>query len=73
MLPELWQRMMSVDLNGPMLMSKAFLPLMQRRGWGRIINVSSATVANASPVPIATARPSWAWLDSPARSRLRWE
>jgi NAD(P)-dependent dehydrogenase (short-subunit alcohol dehydrogenase family) len=50
---ELWQRVMNVDLNGPMLMSKAFLPLMQGRGWGRIINVSSATVAIASPVSIA--------------------
>jgi NAD(P)-dependent dehydrogenase (short-subunit alcohol dehydrogenase family) len=50
---ELWQRVMNVDLNGPMLMSKALLPLMQGRGWGRIINVSSATVAIASPVSIA--------------------
>ena len=50
---ELWQRVMSVDLNGTMLMCKAFLPLMQGRGWGRVINVSSATVAIASPVSIA--------------------
>src|ERR1700751_1985231 len=50
---EFWQRVMSVDLNGPMLMCKAFLPLMQGRGWGRVINVSSATVAIASPVSIA--------------------
>jgi NAD(P)-dependent dehydrogenase (short-subunit alcohol dehydrogenase family) len=50
---ELWQRVMTVDLNGPMLMCKAFLPLMRKRGWGRVINVSSATVAIASPVSIA--------------------
>jgi NAD(P)-dependent dehydrogenase (short-subunit alcohol dehydrogenase family) len=50
---EVWQRVMSVDLNGPMLMCKAFLPLMQGRGWGRVINMSSATVAIASPVSIA--------------------
>jgi NAD(P)-dependent dehydrogenase (short-subunit alcohol dehydrogenase family) len=50
---ELWQRVISVDLNGPMLMCKAFLPLMQGRGWGRVINMSSATVAIASPVSIA--------------------
>ena len=50
---ELWQSVMSVDLNGPMLMCKAFLPLMQGRGWGRVINLSSATVAIASPVSIA--------------------
>jgi NAD(P)-dependent dehydrogenase (short-subunit alcohol dehydrogenase family) len=50
---ELWQRVMSVDVNGTMLMCKAFLPLMQGHGWGRVINVSSATVAIASPVSIA--------------------
>jgi NAD(P)-dependent dehydrogenase (short-subunit alcohol dehydrogenase family) len=48
-----WQHLMNVDLTGPMLMCKAFLPLMQGRGWGRIINISSATVAIASPVSIA--------------------
>ena len=50
---ELWQRVMTVDVNGTMLMCKAFLPLMRGRGWGRVINVSSATVAIASPVSIA--------------------
>jgi 3-oxoacyl-[acyl-carrier protein] reductase len=50
---QLWQRVMTVNLNGPMLMCKAFLPLMGGRGWGRVINVSSATVAIASPVSIA--------------------
>jgi NAD(P)-dependent dehydrogenase (short-subunit alcohol dehydrogenase family) len=50
---ELWQHVMNVNLNGPMLMCKAFLPLMQGRGWGRVINLSSATVAIASPVSIA--------------------
>jgi NAD(P)-dependent dehydrogenase (short-subunit alcohol dehydrogenase family) len=49
----LWQRVMSVNLNGPMLMCKAFLPLMRGRGWGRVINVASATVAIASPLSIA--------------------
>ena len=49
----LWQRIMAVNLNGPMLMCKAFLPLMRGRGWGRIINMASATVAIASPVSIA--------------------
>jgi NAD(P)-dependent dehydrogenase (short-subunit alcohol dehydrogenase family) len=50
---DLWQRIMAVNLNGPMLMCKAFLPLMRGRGWGRIINMASATVAIASPVSIA--------------------
>jgi len=50
---DLWRRIMSVNLNGPMLMCKAFLPLMQGRGWGRVVNLASATVAIASPVSIA--------------------
>ena len=50
---EVWQRIMAVNLNGPMLMCKAFLPLMRGRGWGRVINMASATVAIASPVSIA--------------------
>ena len=50
---DLWQRVMTTDLNGPMLMCKAFLPLMQGRGWGRVVNLASATVAIASPVSIA--------------------
>jgi NAD(P)-dependent dehydrogenase (short-subunit alcohol dehydrogenase family) len=39
---DLWRRIMTVNLNGPMLMCKAFLPLMADRGWGRIINMASA-------------------------------
>jgi NAD(P)-dependent dehydrogenase (short-subunit alcohol dehydrogenase family) len=50
---DLWKRVMAVDLNGPMLVCKAFLPLMRGRGWGRIVNLASATVAIASPVSIA--------------------
>ena len=50
---DLWRRVMTVDLDGPMLMCKAFLPLMRGRGWGRVINIASATVAIASPVSIA--------------------
>src|SRR5579863_4610210 len=50
---DLWQHVMTTDLDGTMLMCKAFLPLMRGRGWGRVINIASATVAIASPVSIA--------------------
>jgi len=50
---ELWQRVMAINLNGTMLMCKAFLPLMRGHGWGRVINVASATVKIASPGSIA--------------------
>jgi NAD(P)-dependent dehydrogenase (short-subunit alcohol dehydrogenase family) len=42
--PELWREVMAVNLDGPMLMCKAFVPLMRRRGWGRIVNISSDSV-----------------------------
>ena len=50
---ELWQHIMDVNLNGNFLMCKAFLPLMRGRGWGRVINITSATVAIPSPVSVA--------------------
>lgn len=50
---DLWRSIMAVNLNGPMFMCKAFVPLMGGRNWGRIINMASATVAIASPVSIA--------------------
>jgi NAD(P)-dependent dehydrogenase (short-subunit alcohol dehydrogenase family) len=55
---DLCQRIMAVNLSGPMLMCKAFLPLMRGQGWGRVINVASATVAIASPVSIASSQTS---------------
>ena len=50
---DLWQHVLSVNLSGPMLMCKTFLPLMRGRGWGRVINSASASVAIPSPVSIA--------------------
>ncbi len=38
---EEWDRMMAVNLRGMFLASKAVLPGMKERGWGRIINISS--------------------------------
>jgi 3-oxoacyl-[acyl-carrier protein] reductase len=36
-----WDRMMAVNLRGMFLASRAVLPGMKSRGWGRIINISS--------------------------------
>jgi citronellol/citronellal dehydrogenase len=36
-----WDILMSVNVRGPMLMSRAFLPHMLERGEGRIINITS--------------------------------
>lgn len=36
-----WQRMMSVNLQGPFAASQEVLPSMRSQGWGRIINITS--------------------------------
>lgn len=38
-----WDRVLAVNLTGPFLCSKAVLPLMQARGVGSIVNVSSVS------------------------------
>jgi NAD(P)-dependent dehydrogenase (short-subunit alcohol dehydrogenase family) len=40
---EEWRRVLSVNLDSIFLFSKAFVPAMVQRGWGRVISVSSTT------------------------------
>ncbi len=47
-----WWDAVSINLLGPMLMSRAVLPIMRKQGHGKIINVSGAGV---SPKPECTA------------------
>jgi NAD(P)-dependent dehydrogenase (short-subunit alcohol dehydrogenase family) len=51
---ERWIEAISVDLIGPYLMCRAFVPGMLASGWGRIINVSSASSLHP-PGALATA------------------
>lgn len=37
-----WRKVMAVNLDGPFLMCKAFLPHMRREKYGRIVNIASA-------------------------------
>jgi NAD(P)-dependent dehydrogenase (short-subunit alcohol dehydrogenase family) len=39
-----WQDVVRINLDSELLMTKAFLPLIEGRGWGRIINIGSASV-----------------------------
>ncbi len=39
-----WRHILTVNLDGVFLASRAVLPLMQGRGWGRIINIGSTSV-----------------------------
>ncbi|MEJ0084513.1 MAG: SDR family NAD(P)-dependent oxidoreductase [Pseudomonadota bacterium] len=45
---ELWSRVLRVNLDSQFLGAKALVPLMQRNGWGRIVNVSSNSIAIAA-------------------------
>ena len=38
-----WRRVIDINLTGTFLMIRAMLPLMKGRGWGRIVNIGSAT------------------------------
>jgi 3-oxoacyl-[acyl-carrier protein] reductase len=40
---EQWDRVMQVNLRGMWFTSRAFVPLMKERGYGKIINIASAT------------------------------
>jgi 3-oxoacyl-[acyl-carrier protein] reductase len=43
-----WDRMMAVNLRGAWLMARAFVPAMQERGYGKVINISSGTALKGS-------------------------
>jgi 3-oxoacyl-[acyl-carrier protein] reductase len=44
---EEWSKIMAINLTGPMLLTKAVAPIMQRQKQGRIVNISS--VAGLGP------------------------
>lgn len=43
-----WDLMMAVNLRGIWLMSRAFVPGMQERGYGKVVNISSGTALKGS-------------------------
>jgi 3-hydroxybutyrate dehydrogenase len=47
--PERFQAMVAVMLEAPFRLARAVLPGMYRRGWGRVVNVSSVHGLRASP------------------------
>jgi 3-oxoacyl-[acyl-carrier protein] reductase len=36
-----WDRVLNVNLRGPLLCTRAVVPLMRANGWGRVVNISS--------------------------------
>jgi len=45
--PEVWEKIMAVNLTGPMRLTRAVAPVMKAQGRGRIVNIAS--VAGLSP------------------------
>ena len=45
-----WRQIIDINLTGVFLMTKAMLPLMKGRGWGRIVNIGSGSVYEGVPV-----------------------
>lgn len=41
-----WRRINAVNLEAPFLLAKAFVPIMRRNQFGRIVNIASGSVAN---------------------------
>jgi NAD(P)-dependent dehydrogenase (short-subunit alcohol dehydrogenase family) len=46
---EEWQATLAVNVTAPMLLIRALAPGMRERGWGRIVNVVSATARLGGP------------------------
>ncbi|MBK4994881.1 SDR family oxidoreductase [Pseudomonas sp. S37] len=46
---ETYNRVLSVNLVGPFLGARTFVPLMEKAGWGRIVNISSDSIGTNLP------------------------
>ena len=44
---EVWNRLLTINLTGPFLLTKAVAPIMKKQGAGRIVNISS--IAGLAP------------------------
>lgn len=49
MTEEAWDRIIGVNLKGPFLVTREFVPEMLEAGWGRIINISSSSAQSGAP------------------------
>jgi len=47
--PELWRRMLDVNLSGPFYCAQQVVPQMQSAGWGRIITIASTAGQRGYP------------------------
>lgn len=49
---DMWDRMIDVHLRGTFLFTRAVLPAMKKKKWGRIINLSSQLAHKGSPMMV---------------------
>jgi len=47
--PDTWDRVLRVNVTGAFLMCQAFIPAMREEGYGKVVNISSATVLTGRP------------------------
>ncbi|MGF6598894.1 NAD(P)-dependent dehydrogenase (short-subunit alcohol dehydrogenase family) [Paraburkholderia sp. GAS448] len=47
--PEVWRRVIDVNLIGPYLTSRAIVPVMLKQGYGRIVNIASVAGKEGNP------------------------
>ena len=47
--PEVWRRVIEVNLIAPYLTCRAVVPQMRKQGWGRIVNVASVAGKEGNP------------------------
>jgi 3-oxoacyl-[acyl-carrier protein] reductase len=47
--PEVWELVLRVNVTGAFLMCRAFIPAMKTAGYGKVVNISSATVLSGRP------------------------
>ncbi|XXT19853.1 SDR family oxidoreductase [Sorangium sp. So ce429] len=57
--PAAWDEVMAVNLRGPYLVSRAFLPAMLAQGRGRLVHVGSISSTIASPGNASYAASKW--------------
>lgn len=46
---ETWRRVMSINLDSIFLLSKAFVPTMVERGWGRVVGIATGMYHDGAP------------------------